>query len=127
MPKEKSSLIVQSGRLLAGVREILLISGVISAKSTMKRSREMGELADDFNELKKAKLEHRAEVEPSRTEYAIKQLKEKGHVVRVSDEQLLVVNGYIKFWPFTGWFSGKGIGSGRGIRNLIKKLEEKKS
>jgi len=28
-----------------------------------------------------------------------------------------------KIFPYSGWWSGKGIGSGRGLENLIKKLK----
>ena len=29
----------------------------------------------------------------------------------------------IKFYPYSGWHSGKGIKDGRGFQNLIKQLE----
>lgn len=28
----------------------------------------------------------------------------------------------IKFWPYSGWHSGKGIKDGRGFENLLKQL-----
>lgn len=86
----------------------------------------MGELADDFRFMKEVKLAERNKIEPSRFEYATDKLMESGHTVGLNptDNKCLIVNNYIKFWPYTGWYSGKGIGSGRGIHTLLKRLEE---
>jgi hypothetical protein len=84
----------------------------------------MGELADDFRFMKEARAKKRAEKEPSRFEYATDALMEADCTVRPNSEdpKCLIVNGYIRFWPYTGWYSGKGVGSGRGIKNLLKQL-----
>lgn len=29
----------------------------------------------------------------------------------------------IKFYPYSGWFTGKGVGSDRGFSNLLKRLD----
>jgi hypothetical protein len=29
----------------------------------------------------------------------------------------------IKFWPYSGWHTGKGIKDGRGLQNLLKQLK----
>lgn len=86
----------------------------------------MGEMADDFRAMREYQLEQRARVEPTRFEYAVDKLMQAGHSVarNPEDDKCIIVNGAIRLWPYTGWYSGKGIGSGRGIRNLIKKLEE---
>lgn len=34
-------------------------------------------------------------------------------------------NHIVKLYPYTGWWTGKGIGSGRGIHKLIEKLDNK--
>ena len=88
----------------------------------------MGELAEDFAYMKEMKLKERASKEPSRFEYATDTLMNAGHRVGLDpkDGKVLVVNGYIKLWPYTGWFAGKGIGSGRGVHTLVKKLAESK-
>lgn len=83
----------------------------------------MGELAEDFAYMKEQRKAERAKTEPKRVDYAIEQLQEAGHTVRKVDDQQLKVNGNINFWPFTGWFAGKGVGSGRGINTLLKKLK----
>lgn len=88
----------------------------------------MGDMADEFRYMKELRLKERQSVEPRRFEYAIRKLQEAGNTVDedFEDDKLLVVNGYIKFWPFTGWYSGKGIGSGRGINNLIRAITSTK-
>lgn len=88
----------------------------------------MGELAEDFRYMKEQSLKHRSSVEPSRFEYATDTLTKAGHRVGLdpADDKCLIVDGYVKFWPFTGWYSGKGVGSGRGIHNLVKKLSTTK-
>lgn len=88
----------------------------------------MGDMGDDFRAMNQLRLEHRRAIEPERFKYAVKRLREAGHEVEedARDDKCLVVNGYIKFWPFTGWYAGKGIGSGRGIDSLVKALQPKK-
>lgn len=88
----------------------------------------MGDMADVFRDMDTIKQERRNNLEPTRFEYATDHLMDAGHTVAKNpkDDKSLVVNGYITFWPYTGWYSGKGIGSGRGIHNLIKKLEKLK-
>lgn len=85
----------------------------------------MGELADDFRFMKKIRLEERQKIEPTRFEYAVDKLMEAGHRVgrNPEDDKSIIVNNGIRFWPYTGWYSGKGIGSGRGIHNLLKNIE----
>lgn len=87
----------------------------------------MGELADDFAYMKEQSKKIREEKEPSRFEYATDKLMEAGYRVGLNpkDDKSLIINGFVTFWPFTGWYSGKGIGSGRGIHNLIKVLNKK--
>lgn len=86
----------------------------------------MGELAEDFKIMKEQKLKERIKVEPSRFQYATDLIMEAGHRVGLdkNDDKVLTINGYIKLWPYTGWYSGKGIGSGRGVHNLLNKLNE---
>ena len=33
----------------------------------------------------------------------------------------------IQFWPYSGWFSGKGIGSGRGFAKLKQAIKTKEA
>lgn len=79
----------------------------------------------------------RANFEPNRTDYAVKQLEKlglkTGQAVFLYLHEgaqamyILVPKGRIDFWPFTGWFCGrKPIGNikGRGIANLIKEIQK---
>lgn len=48
-----------------------------------------------------------------------------GFRVEQLDPTALRVDGFglkFNFWPYSGWWSGKKLGSGRGYKNLIKKL-----
>lgn len=85
----------------------------------------MGELAEDFAFMKEQRRKEREAKEPSRFQYATDLLFDAGHRIGLdpNDNKCLIVDGYIKLWPYTGWWSGKGIGSGRGIHNLIKRLK----
>lgn len=64
---------------------------------------------------------------PKRKEYAIKKLQEIGikEFVCFNDVRIEFYRAYNKkvvLFPYSGWWSGKGIGSGRGIDNLLKLL-----
>lgn len=86
----------------------------------------MGELAEDFRFMDEQRKKEKAAKTPDRIEYAAKLLRDNGHEVVGADPGQLVVDGYITLWAYTGWWSGKGVGSGRGIHNLVKKLKEKR-
>ena len=84
----------------------------------------MGDLAEDFRAMREHRSEERKKIEPSRMKFAQEQLKLNGIQYQILDKQTILVDDYVKFYPFTGWYSGKGIGSGRGIKNLIKRIKE---
>lgn len=85
----------------------------------------MGDMADDFRFMDEQKKKRKASLTPDRMEYAAKLLRENGHEVISTEVGQLTVNGHIILWVYTGWWSGKGVGSGRGIHELVKKLKEK--
>lgn len=69
----------------------------------------------------------RQALQPNRVEYAKKELAKRKIEIIFEDETTLQFefNGNkINFYPFTGWFSGKGIEDGRGIRKLLKQLKK---
>lgn len=89
----------------------------------------MGELADDFRFMKEQAKKRREKIEPSRFDYVSEVLVTKGkcyissyipHEKCINFETENGTRG--KIYPYKGWWSGKGIGSGRGIKQLIKKL-----
>lgn len=88
----------------------------------------MGDMGDDFRAFKEYKQGVRNKVEPERFNYAVKKIHDAGFLADrvLDDDKKLKVNGYIDFFPFTGWWSGKGIGSGRGVNELIEKLKEER-
>jgi len=62
---------------------------------------------------------------PKRMAYAIERLTNEGYSVnQIAGTEINFTHkgNLIKFYPYSGWYSGKGIGSGRGIEVLIKKL-----
>lgn len=84
----------------------------------------MGELADDFRFMDEQKKKRKAALTPDRMQYAAKLLRDNGHEVISTEVGQLTVNNHIILWVYTGWWSGKGVGSGRGIHELVKKLKE---
>jgi hypothetical protein len=65
-------------------------------------------------------------LQPIRVNEAVKQIQALGHEI-VSQSQteisFLYKNNLIKFFPYSGWASGKGITDGRGIKNLLKQIK----
>lgn len=71
--------------------------------------------------------ERKSELEPSRLEFAKKQLTKHGIEFVEENPGKLIIDHKgetISFWPYTGWHSGKTIQDGRGIKNLIKQLTD---
>lgn len=87
----------------------------------------MGELAEDFAIMNEARKRKRDHLEPHRVAFALEQLCNVGYEAEYDSYEKCILfkhNGYLcRLYPFTGWWSGKGIGSARGIKNLIRKLE----
>jgi len=75
--------------------------------------------------------QRQSELEPKRIKSCLAKLHSLGYEnVEQSDCELLIRldNGNnIKFFPYSGWYSGKKpIGSGRGFNNLLKALKRLK-
>ena len=72
--------------------------------------------------------EKRAKKEPERKEHALQSLKALGYEVVYSENEKCVMfihNGnIIRFYPYTAWFTGKGVKDGRGLANLLKQLKK---
>ncbi len=79
----------------------------------------------EYGELKK---EIRQRLEPDRIAYAMRRLKEAGvdcYYNRVQKYIEFQFKGsFVKFFPFTGWATGKTIKDGRGLQNLLKQIKE---
>lgn len=71
-------------------------------------------------------IEKQKRLEPKRLQYAKNKLKELGIDITHEENTLIEFqhkNNIIKLFPYSGWWSGKGIGSGRGINKLLDKLK----
>ena len=92
----------------------------------------VGELRAVFDTMKKERKERRKSLEPSRVQYATDLLIEARYAVAwdVGEKAIYIYkandrkNHIAKLYPYKGWWSGKGIGSGRGVHRLIEKLEK---
>jgi len=80
--------------------------------------------ADDWDYIKQMKAEERADKEPTRYEYAVNAIVAAGHSVGVDPkhpDKCIIVDRGVYFWPYTGWYQGKGL-QGRGIKNFLKAI-----
>lgn len=92
----------------------------------------MGELRAVFDAMKKEREERRKSLEPSRVQYATDLLIEAWYAVAWDEREKAIYiyksndrkSHIAKLYPYKGWWTGKGIGSGRGVHELIKKLGE---
>lgn len=72
--------------------------------------------------------EREERLEPVRYEKAIKELEDLGfHVNRVDRTkiQFLYKEWWVTYYPYSGWATGQTIEDGRGLRNLLKQLDNK--
>lgn len=71
---------------------------------------------------------HKKELEQDRSDYAMNELKRAGFDARRTDinSEIIYVHHkgtIIRFYPYTGWHTGKLIKDGRGFKNLLKQLK----
>lgn len=72
--------------------------------------------------------EREARLQPARMQSCLYELKLLGYSVESDGYSKLEFNHngkLIRFWPYSGWYSGSGIGSGRGFNNLLGVLNAK--
>ena len=75
--------------------------------------------------MKRLDIEKQNKLEPQRIEYAKLELSKKGIEILFEDNvslKFMINKKLITLFPYSGWFSGKGIKDGRGIENLLKQL-----
>ena len=70
--------------------------------------------------------------EPKRLEYAKNELEHLGFVITYETDKELkfeFLGHQITLYPYSGWYTGKGIKDGRGLTNLLNQLKpnQKKS
>ena len=61
-------------------------------------------------------------------DFAIKQLTELGYKVTTEQNHAISIifkGERVMVYPYTGWFTGKTVKDGRGIKNLLKLIKQK--
>ena len=69
--------------------------------------------------------ERRSRLEPSRLDFAKRNIEDFGYEVEVNGKELSFIHrgSNVKYFPYTGWATGKSIKDGRGLENLIQQLD----
>jgi len=76
--------------------------------------------------MKRLDTDRQNELEPKRLAYAKEQITRLGFQITYQDEKEVrfVFKGQVvKFFPYTGWATGKTIKDGRGLNNLLKQIK----
>ena len=71
--------------------------------------------------------ERQARLEPLRMITALEEIRALGHCVFQKDKTELqfLFNGHtVRYYPYSGWASGKTIKNCRGLKNLLKQIGE---
>lgn len=86
--------------------------------------------AEHWANYKKEQKERRNRREPGRVAFVEKQLANIGYKTEYDGLNKCLIfkheGNTCKIYPFTGWWTGKGIGSDRGVKKLLRKLLEEK-
>ena len=84
----------------------------------------MSDTGKEYGELMR---EIRKQKEPLRIGYALKKISELGFICEIDEGnkciQFIYKGGLVRFFPHTGWATGKTIKDGRGINNLLKQIK----
>ena len=70
-------------------------------------------------------IDRQDRLEPQRIQKAKEELLKKNvEIVSVTDKEITFTHkgSLIKFFPYSGWHSGKTIKDGRGLKNLLEQL-----
>lgn len=85
-------------------------------------------MSTDCDLLKELRKKRRANKEGGRMDFAIKQLTELGYKVTTEQNHAISIifkGERVMVYPYTGWFTGKTVKDGRGIKNLLKLIKQK--
>jgi hypothetical protein len=72
--------------------------------------------------------EREQRLQPKRIAWTVQQLKDMGYTIALQTNTEVRFNfkGHqVKFYPYSGWHSGKSITDGRGWENLLKQIMPK--
>lgn len=80
----------------------------------------------DCEEIREWYKEHRGPREDKRIAFAKSELEKRGYTVTFDEPNKCLMfehkGNTIRLYPYTGWFTGKGIKDGRGLQTLLKRL-----
>lgn len=83
----------------------------------------MSETCKEYAEFRK---ERRIKKEPYRVKYAADKLHRLGYETHYIEDQkrleFIYQGEIVRFYPYSGWHTGKTIQDGRGINKLLKQL-----
>lgn len=74
---------------------------------------------------KRLDQQRQVELEPKRIEHAISELRRIGkQVIHVDDKKVKFIHegATVTLYPYSGWFSGKTVNDGRGIKELFRQI-----
>ena len=85
----------------------------------------MGAERTEWEMMKEYSRERRNQLEPERFAWAQKKLIDLGYETEIIGKEIRFTHKgeTVKFFPFTGWFTGKSVKDGRGVNNLLKQLK----
>jgi hypothetical protein len=68
------------------------------------------------------------ELEPIRVKFARESIESLGYSITNQTENLIEFEfkgSTVKIYPYSGWFTGKTVNDGRGIKNLLRQIKTK--
>mgnify|MGYP007100058811 CR=1 FL=1 len=71
-------------------------------------------------------IDRQKNLEPKRLVETRREIERLGYTITFQNERELqfMFNGHlVKFFPYTGWHTGKSIQDGRGFENLVKQIK----
>lgn len=71
-------------------------------------------------------IERQKELEPKRMVYAKEHISKLGYKITFSNDTYLIFefkNYPVRFYPYSGWHSGRSITDGRGLSKLLKQIK----
>lgn len=72
-------------------------------------------------------IERQERLEPGRIASTRKVIEKLGYEITYADSMRLEFpykGQTVKFWPYSGWHTGKSIKDGRGFNNLLKQIKK---
>lgn len=81
----------------------------------------------DWKEWHDSKDAQKKEIETERIIYAGKAISKSGYPCEYKNDSKCLIFQYkgetVRFYPYTGWHTGKTIKDGRGLKNLLKQIK----